>query len=120
MKKGLIIGIIIAAIILMIVGYFYFNSSPVVEKAQGSGEEGSAITIKNFNFNPTTVNIDVNQTVIWRNEDNVPHTIVADNEEFNSETLNDGDSFSFKFENPGTYNYHCSIHPSMKGIVIVR
>lgn len=119
MKKGMIIGIIIAIILIIIIGFFILKPAPVVEKNQGIGEEGGAVTIRNSNFNPTTVNINVNQTVIWRNEDDIAHLIVANNGEFNSGTLDNGDSFSFKFENLGTYDYHCSIHPSMKGRIII-
>ncbi|MFA6992952.1 MAG: cupredoxin domain-containing protein [Candidatus Gracilibacteria bacterium] len=78
-----------------------------------------SVTISNFAFAPQTLTVDAGTTVTWRNDDDVPHTIVSSGL-FSSATLNTGDSFSFKFETPGEYNYSCGIHPSMTGIIIVK
>jgi plastocyanin len=62
-------------------------------------------------------------TVTWMNNDGAPHTIVSEAGSpatFSSESLSTGASYSFTFAQPGTYTYHCSIHPSMKGTVIVQ
>ncbi len=48
------------------------------------------------------------------------HTVVADNGEFKSGDLGQGATFTFKFDKAGTYPFHCSIHPSMKGTVVVQ
>jgi len=119
MKKSVLIGVIALVVILAVVGYFLFKPAPVVEKAQGSGIEGSAVEIKNFNFNPTKVNIEINQTVVWRNQDNVTHDVVEDSGLFDSD-LEPGEEFSYQFTEAGTYKYHCDIHPSMKGTIVVE
>jgi plastocyanin len=118
MKKGVLIGVIALVVILAVIGYFMFKPAPIVDKAQGSGEEGAAVTIKNYNFNPTTVNIQVNQTVVWRNQDNVTHDVTIDSGLF-SEDIGPGEEFSYQFTEAGTYDYHCDIHTSMKGRVVV-
>jgi plastocyanin len=73
-------------------------------------------------FTPPTVTvvIGVNNTVVWTNDDSVPHTVTADDGSFSSGNLNPGDSYSFTFTTPGTYTYHCSYHSWMKGTVVVK
>jgi plastocyanin len=76
--------------------------------------------MKGLAFDPATVTISAGESVTWTNEDSAGHTVVADNGEFKSDTLGNGGSFSFTFDKAGTYPYHCSIHPSMKGTVVVQ
>ena len=78
-------------------------------------------------FNPNPINIDAGDSVTWTNSDNDIHTVTSGSDEgpsigqeFDSGTLGEAQSFTHKFENPGTYEYFCSIHPSMVGEVIVK
>ena len=87
---------------------------------QASGAGGAQVTIQNFAFAPASVTIKVGETVTWTNQDSPNHTVVADNGEFASGSLATGATFSFTFSKAGTYPYHCSIHPSMKGTVVVQ
>lgn len=81
----------------------------------------SAIVIKNFSFNQSSVTVKVGTKVTWTNNDSVPHTITSDSGALlNSPVLSPGQSFSFTFVNSGTVNYHCKIHPSMRGSIIVE
>jgi|SRR5271157_1142989 len=92
-----------------------------------SGQPGSiSVVIQNFAFSPQTVTVPKGTTVTWTNQDGVNHTVVnaktdtsADSTLFKSDPLATGQSFSFTFSTPGTYPYHCSIHPGMTGTVIV-
>lgn len=78
------------------------------------------VTIQNFAFIPSTVTVARGTTVVWTNQQaGVPHTVTSDTSTFASGTLNTGASFRFQFTTPGTYHYHCSIHPSMLGTVVV-
>jgi len=76
------------------------------------------VEIKNFLFTPQNLKIKKGETVVWTNVDPVPHLIKADT--FSSENLLANQRYSYKFENIGTYEYHCAIHPSMIGEVIVE
>lgn len=59
--------------------------------------------------------------VVWTNVGEVEHSVVSDNEHFNSGVLRPGESFSMKFEYPGTYPYYCMDHRGwMMGVVIVK
>jgi plastocyanin len=58
--------------------------------------------------------------VTWSNDDPAPHTVTAEDGDFDSDILDGGQSFSFTFDEPGTYTYLCNVHPDMKGTVKVR
>lgn len=80
------------------------------------------VSIQNFAFDPPSVTIKVGSTVTWtNNQDGVPHTSTEDVEGgWNSGRLESGQSFTTNpFNSPGTFTYHCDIHRSMKGTVIV-
>ena len=70
--------------------------------------------------NPYTESIAVQSEVVWRNTDGTTHTIVSDAPLFESGVLNNGDTYEFNFTAPGTYTYHCSIHPGMVGTIIIE
>jgi plastocyanin len=75
---------------------------------------------KNFMFTPASVTIKAGTTVTWVNLDDEPHTIFSDAGLFRSSALDTQERFSFKFDQPGTYHYLCSIHPRMLGTVVVE
>ena len=77
------------------------------------------VTIQNFVFSPATITVPKGTTVTWVNQDSADHQIASDTQGFSSSSLPKGASYSFKFDTPGIYPYHCSIHPSMKGTVTV-
>jgi|SRR5579863_1436374 len=82
--------------------------------------DGSRIVIKNFMFQPTTITVRTGDTVVWTNTDGEPHTVVSDSGLFRSGALDTSDTFSFKFDKPGTYRFVCSIHPQMVGTIVVK
>ncbi len=84
------------------------------------GAGGAQVTIKGFAFDPVTVTIKVGESVTWTNQDSADHTVTADNGEFKSSSLGNGATFSFTFTKAGSYPYHCSIHSSMTGTVVVQ
>jgi plastocyanin len=82
----------------------------------------NTVIIRNFAFDPSSLTVKSGTVVKWTNQDGAPHTIVSDTNSpmaFSSDSLANGASYSFTFTQPGTYTYHCSIHPSMKGTIIV-
>ena len=80
-------------------------------------------TIQNFAFHPPTLTITTGTKVTWTNQDDgVPHTATADpgsSEQWDTGNLDKGQSGSHTFDKPGTFTYHCAIHPSMHGTIIV-
>ena len=78
------------------------------------------VDISGFAFVPQTLTVSVGTTVTWTNNDSVSHTITSNDNLFESGTIAKGATFSHTFEQKGTFNYHCSIHISMTGKVIVE
>lgn len=79
----------------------------------------AAVSIVDLTFEPGTIEVDAGATVTWSNDDSIPHTVTAREDDFNSGVLMGGDSFSQTFSEPGSYDYFCAIHPSMTGTVTV-
>jgi len=73
-----------------------------------------------WGYNPATLNIHVGDTVLWSNTGVLPHTVTADDGSFDSGLLNTGDTWNMTFSSAGTYSFHCTPHPWMKGTVIVQ
>jgi plastocyanin len=81
----------------------------------------SAVSIANFTFNPQTIRVKTGATVTWTNNDDIPHGIAWSNGGFaRSKALDTGESASFTFTTPGTYQFFCYIHPHMVGTVVVE
>ena len=80
---------------------------------------GTAVSIDNFAFAPATLTVHRGDTVTWTNHDEEPHTVAAGDGSFRSPGMDSNATFSFTFTNPGSYDYICSIHPSMHGTVVV-
>ncbi len=81
---------------------------------------GVAAEIKGFAFNPTTITISKGTTVTWTNRDSAPHTITSISGAFDSGSLSQGQTYSHTFNEAGTFEYSCTIHPSIPhGKVIV-
>lgn len=80
-----------------------------------------SVAIRDFSFSPNTITvvIGVNNTVVWTNNGPSDHTVTANGGSFLSGDLAPGSNFTNTFTTPGTFAYHCSIHPIMKGTVIV-
>jgi len=84
------------------------------------GQPYVSVEIKGFAFDPPTVKVAPGTRVVWLNSDPVSHRIVSDSsDELNSDPMDQGRTYGHTFDKAGTYAYHCSIHPSMKGTVIV-
>jgi plastocyanin len=81
---------------------------------------GTAVTIQNFAFSPPSLVVKVGATVKWTNRDAIGHTVTADDGSFGSSRIGNGVTFSQTFSKAGTFTYHCSIHKSMTGTVVVK
>ena len=78
------------------------------------------VRVDNFTFAPSNLTVKAGTTVTWRNEDDIPHTIASSARLFKSKALDTDDSFSFTFQEAGSYEYFCSLHPHMTGKIVVE
>lgn len=84
-----------------------------------SNSSAADVTIDNFAFGPSTLEVATGTEVTWTNKQGSPHTITADDGSFTSDNVPQDGTFSFTFLTPGTYAYHCEIHPNMTGTITV-
>lgn len=81
----------------------------------------AGIKMKNLVFDPSTVTVKKGTIVVWTNEDSSSHTVISDSgNELNSPIIQIGKNYSHTFNTVGTFNYHCSIHSSITGTVVVE
>jgi plastocyanin len=78
-------------------------------------QEGAAVSIVDFAFDPAAVETPVGTTVTWTNDGAARHTVTSSDGAFDSDELALGASFSQNFTAAGTYTYFCQIHPQMTG-----
>ena len=80
----------------------------------------NTVIIQNFAFSPNNLTVKAGTTVTWINKDSTTHTVTSDNGTFDSGNLNSGANYTYTFNKTGTYPYHCSIHSSMTGTIVVQ
>ncbi|MGI8562911.1 MAG: cupredoxin domain-containing protein [Candidatus Dormibacter sp.] len=95
------------------------SASQAPAPAAAMVEEVNA-TNKGGDFKPASTNIKVGETVVWINHSGNIHNVTFDDKSLgNSSTMSANESFSKKFDKPGTYHYVCTFHPGMEGTIVV-
>ena len=89
-----------------------------VSAPSGPEASGAAVAISAFAFDPAELRVPVGTTVSWSNSDPTPHTVTSDG--FNLGTLEPDAAGTMLFNTPGTFDYFCAIHPTMRGRVVVE
>jgi len=119
MKRKLKLRFVVWGVLLVMQFAAHAQSADV---AAGQDSKGQTVDVKidNFSFSPATITIPAGTTVKWTNRDDIPHTVVNDDQKFQSKALDTDESYSYTFTKPGTYPYFCSIHPKMTGKVVVQ
>jgi len=82
-----------------------------------------AVTIKGMMFTPSQISVQKGATVTWTNNDSVAHTVTDDLSTVGgpaSGNIAPGSTYSFTFDKTGSFQYHCTIHPSMRGTIVVK
>lgn len=96
------------------------SSTPATTPSPTTNQTAGAVTIQNFAFSPASLTIKKGESVTWTNQDSAPHQIVSDSGTFQGNTISQGQTYFFTFDTAGQFPYHCSIHPSMKGTIVVE
>ncbi len=122
-------GILVVIGLVLLSMLFTFNIScqrqASLEEETETEEEpmldSTEVEISGFAFVPATVTVSAESTVTWINQDSVPHTVGSESDLFDTSSgLSIRDSFSYTFTDRGTFSYYCTIHPYMKGEVVVE
>jgi LPXTG-motif cell wall-anchored protein len=95
------------------------DATTVTARPLARAAASGGVTISDFAFHPGATTVHVGDTISWTNEDAASHTATADDGSFDTGALGRGASGAHTFASAGTFAYHCSIHPSMRGTVTV-
>jgi plastocyanin len=99
------------------------GSSGKERTARRAGQ--SAVDVVDNRFRPSPLTVQVGTEVVWTSDGQNPHTVTADDGSFGSGNLDNGDTFSTTFDEPGSFAYYCEIHggpggSGMSGVVVVQ
>ena len=125
-----VVVLVFAAIVALQVFTSYKIWNPEKQPSQNensASEENSSsppsaakvlnIFIRDYKFQPNFNAVPVGTEVTWINEGEVSHIVTLD--DWDSGEIPPGGKFSKTFDTPGKYQYKCSLHPQMKGEIIV-
>jgi len=93
------------------------------ESATGPSATASAAkteAMANFEYKPTPLTVSAGTRVVFANRSGVAHTATQNGGGFDTGTIRPGKTASVTFKRPGTYLFHCTIHPFMHGKIVVR
>jgi len=108
----------VAACLLLVMAIS--ESRGVLAASPEANPPGVEVSIDNFSFTPPVVTVKPGTQITWINRDDIPHTVVSNENVFKSKALDTDDKFSFTMSKPGTYSYFCSLHPRMTAKVVVE
>jgi plastocyanin len=92
------------------------------ENSNDTNATNNQVSIANMAFSPTSLTVKKGTQVTWTNNDSVTHTVTADTPSDHapdSGNIAPGDTFTFTFDDEGTFAYHCEPHPQMEGTITV-
>lgn len=95
------------------------SEAPPPSGEGGKLERSVKVEISNFEYKSDPVRVEAGGKVTWLNQDSTPHTATADDGSFDTGTIDEGKIKSETFKQPGTFTYHCEIHPQMHGTIEV-
>jgi plastocyanin len=83
-------------------------------------ENALGVDVRFDAFGPAQLDVLPGETVAWTNVSERRHTVTADDGAFDSGDLFPGDRFAQRFDTPGAFAYHCTVHAGMTGEIDVR
>ena len=95
------------------------EQAPAEESSATAASEAASVEIVEFAYEPVDVKVRAGGTVEWTNSDTAPHTATADDDSFDTGSLDKGDAAKITFDEPGTFEYICTFHPFMNATVEV-
>jgi plastocyanin len=100
--------------------WFHGSPKPVALGTPAGAAVVGEVSMSGLKFVGDTVTISVGQAARWINRDPVEHTVTFDGAEPGSPPIPPNGSYVHRFDKPGTYSYHCTPHPFMHGVVVVK
>jgi plastocyanin len=88
--------------------------------APAAGRDTLKVEVQDFLFQPGRIEVAAGTTVVWTNSGQVAHTVTAEDGSFESGAIEPGRSRGLTFARTGSFPFHCTPHPFMRGVVVVR
>ena len=110
---------------LLLISAFVVSCGKSSSYSSGGGNNNpppppaNTVSIVGMSFSPASLTVKAGTTVTWTNNDNMTHTVTSDGGSFDSGDITVGSKYSKVFATTGSFAYHCSIHPTMKGTITV-
>ena len=123
MKNSLVASslALIAVSVLLVSGCTKASTSPYgATSAPPAVGQPNTVSMANVAFGPASITVSVGTTITWQNNDGINHTSTSDTGVWDTGTIPPGGSKTTIFNTPGTFPYHCTVHPMMTGTVIVK
>lgn len=118
-RKWLAVALLLAAALVLAACAGGEEASSTTGTPADPGPGEYQVVMESFSFTPAELTVPAGATVTWVNRHAANHDVVADDGTFASPLFGTGETYSFTFIEPGEYPYICSIHPSMRGRIIV-
>ena len=135
-KIGIVIGVIVLSMIFVVSDINFEDGSEEIPQVETVKETETMIIMpvkaarpdcgpNDECYIPSKITIKPGETVYWKNQDAAFHSVTSGfygdpDGLFDSELLDPEDIFSYKFTEEGIYDYYCTLHPWMKGIILVE
>ena len=78
------------------------------------------VDIAKFAYGPKEITVAPGTKIVWTNHDETPHTVTSNDKSFASKGMDTDDKFEHVFASEGDFNYICTVHPFMTGVVHVH
>lgn len=89
-------------------------------RGEAAGATVHTVQIDGFAFKPSTLTVKQGDTVVWHNDDPVPHTVTSKSGGFDSGSIAAGATYRLVPKKKGRFDYSCTFHPIMKGVLVVE
>jgi plastocyanin len=89
-------------------------------KTTRGGQDTVVAAIEDFRFQPNRLEIAPGTTIVWTNNGQVMHTVSAEDRSFDSGPIEPGERRGITFSRAGSFPFHCTPHPFMRGVIVVR
>jgi plastocyanin len=94
--------------------------SPAAAQPGAARSDSTKAVVQDFTFRPGRIEVASGATVVWANGGQVAHTVTSDDGTFDTGLIEAGRQGAITFSTPGTYTFHCTPHPFMRGEIVVR
>lgn len=88
--------------------------------ATAASPKSVTITIRGMAFDPPVAEAPLGSTIVWKNEDIVEHTATAEDKTFDSGRIASQRTWSYSATKAGNFPYACTLHPTMKGTLVIK